>query len=86
MIPLDRTPLIPSTSEGQPREGSGSSPQVGSTPASLRTTHDPVCGAKVEAGEVESRSAVFHGTAYSFCSEACRERFEADPEQWVTTH
>jgi YHS domain-containing protein len=43
---------------------------------------DPVCGMNVR-----EQSAIFSaehdGETYRFCSEACRSKFEADPEQYA---
>jgi P-type Cu+ transporter len=45
-------------------------------------TTDPVCGMKID-----ERSSGFHsmyeGKKYSFCSENCKQEFEADPEEYV---
>ena len=38
---------------------------------------DPVCGMSVN--QAQAKSAVYQGHAYYFCSQACREKFEADP-------
>jgi Cu+-exporting ATPase len=44
---------------------------------------DPVCGMRIDpedaVAEVERE-----GTTYFFCSEACRDVFVADPDQFVT--
>jgi YHS domain-containing protein len=39
---------------------------------------DPVCGMKIDDGEAAG-TAEFEGRTYSFCSEACRDAFIADP-------
>ena len=44
---------------------------------------DPVCGKTVSTGE--GKSAVYAGRPYYFCSSACREKFEADPDRYVRT-
>jgi YHS domain-containing protein len=45
-------------------------------------TTDPVCGMKID-----ERASGFHsmyeGKKYSFCSENCKQEFEADPEEYV---
>lgn len=45
---------------------------------------DPVCGMRLDAAETVL-SASSGGTRYEFCSEACRERFEADPGRYTLT-
>ena len=43
---------------------------------------DPVCGMQVRTGDAPVRA--FHdGTAYSFCSDRCRDRFSSDPGRFV---
>jgi YHS domain-containing protein len=43
---------------------------------------DPVCGMEVE---VEQGYGKMHeGSLYRFCSRNCLDKFEADPEQYVT--
>lgn len=41
---------------------------------------DPVCGMKLTAQHV---TAEVDGKTYGFCSEACKSRFEEDPEQYL---
>jgi Cu+-exporting ATPase len=45
--------------------------------------HDPVCGMKVTS-QSEHHYA-HHGTDYYFCSNGCREKFAANPEQYLTS-
>jgi len=47
------------------------------------TVADPVCGTELERAEAEA-AADFHGTVYYFCSMACKERFVAAPERYVS--
>jgi YHS domain-containing protein len=42
---------------------------------------DPVCGITVEMGEPEL--TIHEGRVYYFCSQSCRDRFEADPTSYV---
>jgi YHS domain-containing protein len=42
---------------------------------------DPVCGMTVETAS--SRSSVFDGRIYYFCSANCRDRFEANPQAFA---
>jgi Cu+-exporting ATPase len=43
---------------------------------------DPVCGMTVTP-ETAAGTAVYDGRTYYFCSRACRDRFQADPEQYT---
>jgi Cu+-exporting ATPase len=45
---------------------------------------DPVCGMPVEPASATHRSE-HAGQRYYFCSSRCREKFEADPERYLTT-
>ena len=48
----------------------------------LATAVDPVCG--MELKRADAAGAVdLHGTVYFFCSAACRDQFNADPELFV---
>lgn len=43
---------------------------------------DPVCGMNVDERKSEFKTQ-FEGKDYSFCSEGCKQEFEADPEEFV---
>jgi len=43
---------------------------------------DPVCGMRVDPKRAAAR-ADFEGATYYFCSDACRERFEMSPDDYV---
>jgi YHS domain-containing protein len=45
-------------------------------------TTDPVCGMSVEESEAKA-STEYEGKQYFFCSDACREEFEAHPDQYA---
>lgn len=45
------------------------------------TDTDPVCGITVQTRN--SKSAVYEGHVYYFCSRECRERFEAAPDSYL---
>ncbi|MBX3694580.1 MAG: heavy metal translocating P-type ATPase [Steroidobacteraceae bacterium] len=47
-----------------------------------RTATDPVCGMKVDP-EKTPHHATHRGTVYHFCGARCRERFSADPEEYL---
>jgi YHS domain-containing protein len=42
---------------------------------------DPVCGMSVETAK--AKSAVHEGHIYYFCSEDCRQKFEANPASYL---
>ena len=44
---------------------------------------DPVCGMTVETAS--GKSAVYQGQVYYFCSQTCREKFEAAPATYAKT-
>jgi len=44
---------------------------------------DPVCGMTIPAARARD-FAVHDGKTYHFCSPACREQFEREPERFVT--
>lgn len=43
---------------------------------------DPVCGMTIPATRARA-FAVYDGETYHFCSPACREQFEREPEKFV---
>ena len=45
-------------------------------------TKDPVCGMNIDDKKSEFHTQ-FGGRNYSFCSEDCKQEFEADPEEFV---
>ncbi len=47
-------------------------------------TKDPVCGMNVDENKSEFQTQ-FEGKKYYFCSEDCKQEFEADPEEFVGT-
>jgi Cu(I)/Ag(I) efflux system membrane fusion protein len=46
---------------------------------------DPVCGMEVDHTRAQAggRTSVHAGTGYSFCSESCKQRFDANPESFL---
>lgn len=54
----------------------------GTNPAAAETkARDPVCGMLVNLSA--SCSALHDGHTYFFCSTECRDRFQADPAQYL---
>ena len=47
----------------------------------MATTTDLVCGMTIEESAAAARTT-HEGVTYYFCSEACKERFEADPDKF----
>ena len=47
-------------------------------------TKDPVCGIKVDENRGEFHTQ-FAGKKYFFCSDECRQEFEAEPDAYVET-
>jgi YHS domain-containing protein len=43
---------------------------------------DPVCGMQIESSEAAAQT-MYENVDYYFCSEECRDRFMAHPEQYV---
>ena len=46
------------------------------------TVHDPVCKKKMKKADAGANSE-YQGKLYYFCSEACKDKFDADPDQYV---
>ncbi len=44
---------------------------------------DPVCGMDLSGSSDEIEQAKHKGTSYYFCSQECREKFEAAPDDFV---
>jgi Cu+-exporting ATPase len=43
---------------------------------------DPVCGMEVDDRSTKER-AIYEGKTYYFCSEDCKEEFQAAPEDYI---
>jgi len=56
-----------------------------SAPAAPSATaaKDPVCGMDVDASKADGRKAPYAGTTYSFCSESCKRKFDANPAAYT---
>ena len=48
----------------------------------MATVTDPVCGMTIDSAA--AASADHQGVTYYFCSPACQERFQAEPDKDVT--
>ena len=44
---------------------------------------DPVCGMKVKKSKAVAVSE-YKGKKYYFCAEACKEKFDKEPEKYIT--
>jgi Cu+-exporting ATPase len=49
----------------------------------IATVKDPVCGMDIEAANAAGHSE-HKGTTYHFCGSKCKEKFDQNPEQYVT--
>ena len=47
---------------------------------------DPVCGVEVESGKSKGGNATYDGETFDFCSDECRDRFQANPRAYVARH
>jgi YHS domain-containing protein len=47
------------------------------------TDQDPVCGKTI--ATAGAKSSVHAGTVFYFCSNSCRDRFEAEPDAYLKT-
>ncbi|MFW6322533.1 MAG: heavy metal translocating P-type ATPase [Guyparkeria sp.] len=54
-----------------------------STDQRSESVTDPVCGMQVDPATSEHRSE-YDGETYHFCSSGCRERFDEDPERYLS--
>jgi YHS domain-containing protein len=45
-------------------------------------TTDPVCGMTIEESEAQFKSD-YDGRTFYFCSDGCKEQFDADPEAFA---
>ena len=45
-------------------------------------TIDPVCGMEIEEAQAPAKTE-FEGRTYYFCSESCRDEFEANPQLYA---
>jgi YHS domain-containing protein len=45
-------------------------------------TTDPVCGMKVEEAQAPAQTE-FEGRTFYFCSEDCKEQFDAEPRRFA---
>jgi YHS domain-containing protein len=48
-------------------------------------TTDPVCGMEIDEKRTHEFQTQFAGKKYFFCSEDCRNEFEADPSGYLET-
>ncbi|HEX4802620.1 MAG TPA: heavy metal-binding domain-containing protein, partial [Myxococcaceae bacterium] len=61
------------SSAHQTREGEPHSPRA----------RDPVCGMDVVPGQAKGGSYTYQGREFHFCNPKCREKFAADPKQYL---
>ena len=46
------------------------------------TVNDPVCGMKIDSATAAGRTE-YNGQSYYFCGVKCKEKFDANPEQYI---
>jgi YHS domain-containing protein len=44
---------------------------------------DPVCGMQVD--EKKSPTSMVEGKKYAFCSQSCKDEFDANPQQYASS-
>ncbi len=49
----------------------------------MATHKDPVCGMQIEEADAAGQTE-HEGSAYYFCSSACKSTFEANPDEYVS--
>lgn len=45
---------------------------------------DPVCGMQVD--ENQATCSQYQGQKYCFCGESCKQKFDANPQQYAMRH
>lgn len=48
----------------------------------MANVNDPVCGMQIDTADAAGQSD-FQGRTYYFCSEDCKEKFDANPAQYT---
>ena len=85
-LPSSPADTEPATAHhGRRTEGSPAMPLPGNEtgpPADEQTVRDPVCGMNVNPKRAAEQSE-YHGAAYTFCSAACKQQFDQNPEQYL---
>jgi P-type Cu+ transporter len=69
--PLPKAPAGQTAGEPKVEAGSGEQAQE------VAMERDPVCGMEVD--PATAQHTVYEGTAYDFCSKACKQAFETNP-------
>lgn len=59
--------------------------QHSTSPAELLAVTDPVCAMSVDPSHAAG-SVVHDGRTYYFCSNSCRQKFQADPKRYLKPH
>jgi YHS domain-containing protein len=63
------------------RHGDDSTGAAGTRGQSPEKAVDPVCNMSVETKT--AKTAAYEGTVYYFCSQSCRDKFEASPQTYA---
>ncbi|HJS52366.1 MAG TPA: YHS domain-containing protein [Pyrinomonadaceae bacterium] len=49
----------------------------------MASVKDPVCGMEIDSEDTPAQSE-FAGRTYYFCATECKEKFDADPQQFAS--
>ena len=71
---LNEVSLMLDLAEGRP---------LGELPGADSARRDPVCGMAIEVSDAAAIDAEYGGKSFVFCSQACRARFQSDPERYA---
>jgi len=50
----------------------------------MKMQKDPVCGMQIEESKAAGKS-VYEGQSYYFCASVCKEKFDTNPKQFITS-
>ncbi|MDA1036140.1 MAG: HAD-IC family P-type ATPase, partial [Chloroflexi bacterium] len=75
---VEVAPAAPVVEVGKPREEAKEKKEE----RTMATVKDPVCGMDIDP-EGAAAHEEYEGTTYHFCSQACHEKFVAEPSQYV---
>lgn len=48
----------------------------------IKTVADPVCGVQIEPPNAAAETT-YQGNTYYFCSQECKQKFDADPQKYM---
>ncbi|MBK9259388.1 MAG: heavy metal translocating P-type ATPase [Polyangiaceae bacterium] len=74
--------LAPLESKAEPHPQKELAPSAAPSPA-VAKVKDPVCGMMVTPGAAKGGSHEHEGATYWFCNPRCRDKFAAEPQEWL---